>query len=46
MCPFNEILHSNKKGTMYGQYNHRGEPHIIFGQKKSDARGYTVLFQL
>ena len=33
MCPFNEILHSNKKGTVYGQYNHRGEPHIILAKR-------------
>ena len=33
MCPYYEILHGNKIGPMYGQYNHRGEPHIILTKR-------------
>ena len=32
-CVHNEILHSNKNGTTYGQYNHRGELHIILTKR-------------
>ena len=33
MCPYDEVLHSSKEGAMYGQYNHRGEPHIILTKR-------------
>ena len=45
MCPYSEILHSNEKGTKYGSITTEVNLND-FDQKKSDARGYTVLFQL